>query len=524
MAKTLRPKIATILLIVNLAVVILPLGSLFFFRIYENQLVRQTESELISQGAVLAATYRQHIQSHAKDLSHYGKQVPLQQVEKINGVDYVPVIAKLDLTDGDPLPDRQDGRPPQTKIDVPALMAGKVLTDIITEAQRSTLAGLKILDYNGVVVAGRFEVGQSFAHVREVADALKGEYASVIRARKTREALPSWSGISRSTGIRIFVAYPIIANDRLLGVAYLSRSPKSILQQLYGQRGKLLLAALAIIAITALLAFLTSRTISRPMKRLVERARLVGAGDVDAMAPMARPGTKEMAQLSKSFSDMAQTLHTRSEYLSQFAGHVSHEFKTPLTSIQGAAELLSEHFDTMSSDERQKFIANIQSDTDRLRKLMTGLLELARADNIVPSGEKTIIADGLQALSARFKAVVVTKFVGAVALSPENFETLFANLVENALAHNATKVSITGRVNAREVVFEVSDDGDGISDANRDKIFTPFFTTRRANGGTGLGLGIVISIIKAHGGTIEISSIKNEKGGATFAVTLPLIA
>ena len=259
------------------------------------------------------------------------------------------------------------------------------------------------------------------------------------------------------------------------------------------------------------------------MKRLVERARLVGAGDVDAMQQMARPGTDEMAQLSKSFSDMAQSLHTRSEYLSQFAGHVSHEFKTPLTSIQGAAELLGEHFDTMSSDERQKFIANIQSDTDRLRKLMTGLLELARADNMVPSGEKTIIADGLQALSARFKTVAVTKLVGAVALSPENFETLFANLVENALSHNAKSISISGRLNGEHVVFEVQDDGDGISQANRDKIFTPFFTTRRAKGGTGLGLGIVSSIVEAHGGMIAVSSAQNEKGGATFSVTLPLI-
>jgi len=517
-----RPKIATILLIVNLAVVILPLGSLIFFRIYENQLVRQTESELISQGAVLAAAYTQEILAQKINIKTYGKQTTPLPNEKINGFDYVPIIAKLDLTAQDPLPDRSDGQMPNTQPDQAALSAGRVLTAIITEAQRSTLAGLKILDYHGVVVAGRFEVGQSFAHVQEVGQALNGHYASVIRVRKTRDALPSWSGISRSTGIRIFVAYPIIKGDRLLGVAYLSRSPKSILQQMYLQRGKLILAAFVIIGLTLLLAFLTSATISRPIKRLVKRAQKVSAGDMEAMAVMARPGTKEMALLSKSFSDMAQSLHARSEYLSHFAGHVSHEFKTPLTSIEGAAELLGEHFDTMSKDERQMFIANIQSDTDRLRKLMTGLLELARADNIVPSGEKTIIADGLQALNARFKQLKITRLVGAVALSPENFETLFSNLIENALAHNATLVEISGRIVGDTAVFDIKDNGDGISPANLDKIFTPFFTTRRSNGGTGLGLGIVVSIVKAHGGQVDISTGENEKSGASFIVTLPL--
>jgi len=224
-----RPRLATILLIVNLAVLILPLGSLLFFRIYENQLVRQTESELISQGAVLAAVYRQEVLARRPDLSDYGIETIPLPTQKLGDYIYVPILPQLDLTTGEQLPDRPNGEVVVDRPDETATAAGNILNAIISEARKSTLAGLKILDYNGVAVAGRAEVGLSFAHVKEVAKALGGKYASVIRERDITSPLPSITGLSRTTGIRVFVAYPIIYEQRLLGVAYLSRTPNSIL-------------------------------------------------------------------------------------------------------------------------------------------------------------------------------------------------------------------------------------------------------------------------------------------------------
>ena len=515
----LRPRLTIILLIVNLAVLILPLGSLMFFRIYENQLVRQTESELISQGAVLAAAYRQEVIERQNRLADYGRKTTPLPTQKLDGFEYVPILPQLDLTAADPLADRPDGTAPKDTPDIIAIAAGQKLTAIISQARKSTLAGLKILDYNGVVVAGRFEVGQSFAHVDEVKTALAGKYASVIRARQTREPLPSWSGISRSTGIRVFVAYPIIHQQRLLGVAYLSRSPNSILQHLYSERRKVIVAGLTIVAITLLLVLLTSATIAWPIKRLIKRARLIAKGDTNAMQPMQRPGTQEMALLSNSFSEMALSLHERSEYIRQFASHVSHEFKTPLTAIQGAAELLDEHFDTMSEDERKRFTGNILDDTNRLEALVVRLLELAKADSITPDGGATEISDGFRTLGDKYRQLESKTIEARVAISPENFYTLFSNLIENALQHHAGRIVISAQVKGEQVVFNVSDDGEGISAANLDKIFTPFFTTRRAKGGTGLGLGIVKSIVEVHGGTITCIAAQT---GAAFEVRLPL--
>lgn len=520
MLEKFRPRLRTVLLIVNLAVLVLPLGSLMFFRIYENQLVRQTESELISQGAVLAAAYRQEVLQRRADLSDYGRPTTPLPEQKLGDFIYVPILPKLDLTAADPLPDRPDGIATTASPDETAIAAGKTLDAIIAEARKSTLAGLKILDYNGVSVAGRFEVGQSFAHVKEVAQALAGKYASVIRERETTRPLPSWSGISRSTGIRVFVAYPIIYDKRLLGVAYLSRTPNSVLQHIYAQRRKVMFAGLTILALTLLLALLTSATIARPINRLIRRAERIAKGDTEAMQPMKRPGTQEMALLSRSFSEMALSLHERSEYIRNFASHVSHEFKTPLTSIQGAAELLGEHFDSMSEAERRRFISNIQDDTDRLRLLVTRLLELARADSITPDGGVTVIADGLADLRMHYPQVVFGKADGKVGLSRENFSTVFSNLIDNSLHHNAKQVNIKTASDGTDMIFTVRDDGDGISPANLAKIFTPFFTTRRAGGGTGLGLGIVQSILEAHGGSIAVLAGNQ---GATFEVRLSAV-
>ncbi len=514
-----RPRLATILLIVNLAVLILPLGSLLFFRIYENQLVRQTESELISQGAVLAAVYRQEVLTRRPDLSDYGIETIPLPTQKLGDYIYVPILPQLDLTTGEQLPDRPNGRAAVDPPDETATGAGNILNAIIAEARKSTLAGLKILDYNGVAVAGRAEVGLSFAHVEEVAKALGGKYASVIRERDITTPLPSITGLSRTTGIRVFVAYPIIYEQRLLGVAYLSRTPNSILQHLYAQRGKVALAGLTIVGLTLLLALLTSATIARPIKRLIKRAKAISQGDTQAMQPMTRPGTQEMAQLSKSFSDMALTLHDRSEYIRNFASHVSHEFKTPLTSIQGAAELLGEHYDTMSSDERARFISNIQDDTNHLSRLVTRLLDLARADSITPDGAVTDITDGLTALQTKNSAVEISPVAGTVNLSGESFATVFGNLIDNSLHHKASKITITAKENQDNVDFFVNDNGEGISAANRKKIFTPFFTTRRAEGGTGLGLGIVKSIVEVHGGSVEVLPTEH---GAALKVTLPI--
>jgi hypothetical protein len=111
-----------------------------------------------------------------------------------------------------------------------------------------------------------------------------------------REPPPLYS-VSRGTSLRVFVAMPALIGDRVAGVVYLSRTPSNIIKHLYGERGKVALAAFAVLVTTLLIGTLFVRTISGPMRELIGRTQRIAAGDRDAIRPLAHHGTREMALL-----------------------------------------------------------------------------------------------------------------------------------------------------------------------------------------------------------------------------------
>jgi signal transduction histidine kinase len=206
---------------------------------------------------------------------------------------------------------------------------------------------------------------------------------------------------------------------------------------------------------------------------------------------------------------MASALQERSDYIRDFAAHVSHEFKTPLASIAGAVELLRDHGADMSDTERDRFLDNITQDTERLRRLVTRLLELARVDNLEPTSDALDVAAALNGIRSGFSTPAFGIEVDAprpliAAISRDGLEMIVSNLADNSRQHGARHMRISAGNGDGTVELRFADDGEGISPANRRRIFTPFFTTRREDGGTGLGLGIVSSILDAHGGSIEL--------------------
>lgn len=508
-------RLRTILLIVNLAVLILPLGSAFFFRFYENELVRQTELELISQGAFLAASYKQELSGHIGNKDAYG--VPATKKGPVEF--YTPINPQLDLSRATVLPRRPEGATVSTSVNGPEFAAGESLTPIISEAQKTTLSGVRILDYKGTVVSGPKETGLSFAAFPEVQMALEGAYSSVIRQRISDSPSPALASISRGTNIRVFVAYPVLYNDNVWGAIYLSRTPKNILKYLHAEKDRVIMAGATVLVLTILLAFLTSYTISQPIYRLVDKTKKIAAGDRTGFYPLESPGTKEVEMLSESFLKMASALQERSEYIRNFAAHVSHELKTPLTSIRGAAELLQDNND-LKPDEKQHFLSLIVHDTDRLKRMVTRLLELARADNMISASGSTNIADVLNKLEKRYasEGLAITfdhDERQAVTISADNLETIFINLFDNALQHQAAIIDVDVKLESQRIVMTIQDNGTGITSANAKKIFTPFFTTRREDGGTGLGLDIIRSLLRNHNATIRIA---DSAKGACFII------
>jgi signal transduction histidine kinase len=514
-----RPSVRLVLLAVTLTILVLPLGSLVFFRIYENQLVRETEAELIAQGAVLAALIVQSASRQAGELEGYGTRL---EASALRGPD-APIEPLLDLATHPTLPQRPAGLLAVGSANGAMSRIADEAAALFREAQKTTLAGLRLLDHRGVVIGGRDEIGLSLAHVEEVAEALRGHYASALRQRLSDNPPPSVASISRGTGARVFAAFPVLSGDRLLGVVYLSRTPNNILRHMYVTRDRFLLAGLTILGLALLIGYVTTRTLVRPINRLSEQARQLGRGGTGALAPLDHYGTEEVAALGRSLLEMAGTLEARAQYIRDFAAHVSHEFRTPLASIRGSAELLAEHLPSMSEAERTQFLRNIVADTDRLRALVSRLLELARADN-TPQVDTAIdaaaVIDRLATVHRSERLAIVR--TGAprldVCISEESFEIVAVNLIQNSAQAGATRIEIDLQAGATDGEIAFRDNGSGVSALNAARLFEPFFTTRRESGGTGLGLRIVRSLLSAQGGSIRFAPGDT---GATFVLTLP---
>ncbi|HIO93125.1 MAG TPA: HAMP domain-containing histidine kinase [Leucothrix mucor] len=518
-------RLRTLLLLVTLSILLLPLASVLYFRFYENELVRQTEIELIAQSAVISATYRSFVRNQLNNKESYGIEVDSFLKNQRDDY-YTPIFPRIDLSQQDVLPRRKNAKSVYDTPDLQAINAGNRLQQILQDSQQVTLSGMRVLDYRGTVIAGRNERGFSLAHINEVKQALQGKYTSVIRQRLSDEAPPPIASISRGTGIRVFTAFPIIEGDRLYGVVYLSRTPQNILKHLYAVTGRVLIAALIVLVVTLLLAFFVSSRIVRPIKQLTSQAQKLANGDIITIDKLEKPGTYEVNKLSQSFSTMSQTLQQRGDYIRQFATHVSHEFKTPLTSIQGAIELLQDHMDDMPATQRQKFLDNLQTDTRRLEKLVSRLLELAKADAMQLSNENSDLYLCLDILKTRYHEkgldILITPNHSSytVAIASDVLETVFTNLLENSLQHQADHISINIVQHDKSLEISLQDNGSGISPANAERIFTPFFTTRRNQGGTGLGLDIVASLLQTWNGDIHLKEVSE---GAAFMITILLI-
>jgi signal transduction histidine kinase len=273
------------------------------------------------------------------------------------------------------------------------------------------------------------------------------------------------------------------------------------------------LALAVALAITVGVGLVFSRTIAGPINALVRRSNAIGQGGRSAIVAPEQLGTRELAALSDSLLDLATRLVDRTEYVSGFAAHVSHELKSPVTAIRGAAELMRDT--PMTEDERRRFVDNIIADADRLSALLGRLRELARAELDISAGSTTL-AD---VLGGDAFVVLSGETTVPIALDSGAAGAVFTQLLSNARAHGAKRAAVSAERRDDSLLIRVADDGEGISPGNRNRIFEPFFTTRRETGGTGMGLQIVRALLASHGGTIEL--VESDRG-TTFLLRVPI--
>ena len=524
-----RPRLRSVLILVNLVILALPLAGIQLMRLYESALVRQTESALQAQAAFIAAFYRNFVVEEAPDTWPLeSRALPPEVVAADDGSPWRPQPPELDLAVSPRLPPFPGGMAAAEPNPL-ARRVGERLQPVLADAQLTTLAGIRVVDPWGVIVASTGnDVGQSVPTNTELDQALRGEFASVLRIREDSGDPTALDSISRTSDIRVFVAAPITLHDKLVAAVLLSRTPPNIVQALYAKRMLLLQAFAGLLALVIVMSVITSRLVVRPITRLAQGAEAVANGRAAQLEVQKNPRTFEMAQLQTSVAEMAKTLEQRADYLQEFARHVSHEFKTPITGIQGAVEVLRDHATSMSKTQYERFLDNISGDADRLRRLTSRLLDLTRADMASVEQTDVDISGLLKQVAAQHK----DDAVNVLALLPEQtirlrsngalIEAVLDTLVENAMQHDASEIRLHLGEASERLWIEVSDNGSGISTENRKKIFDPFFTTKRDKGGTGLGLTIAARLAESLHGNLQLLAPEPESAiRTTFRLELP---
>lgn len=495
-----------------LFVAALPGVGALFLRVYENTLVRQTETELIAQGAALVATTQ----------ALWPGAVPAPASK-----DFRPEPSTIDLRTTPVLAERPPPQPRAGPPDPASMQVAAQIAPILATTQTTTLASIQLIDRNGIVILGP-DRGGSYARIPEVAAALKGRTGTVLRENGAYAQEYAFEWLSRASSLRLHHVRPIVVNGRVVGAILLSRSPRALFRGLYEDRGKILLGIALIFAMLVVLTGLLSRGIARPIEALGRATRDVAAG-TGTVPETPATAAIEIRELFENFGTMAAAIDRRSRYLRDFAASVSHEFKTPLAGISGAIELLEDHGDAMDPAERARFLGNAKADAARLSQLVTRLLDLARADMAQPDPQAAV--DALAAVRQAADAFQGPEFavtidapaaVPPVAMPRATIDAVLNALLENARQAGAAEVTITLTARPGQLNIAVADDGPGIAPTNSDRVFEPFFTTKRAVGGTGLGLAISTSLLRAGGGALVLDP--EVSMGTRFVLILPVVA
>jgi signal transduction histidine kinase/Flp pilus assembly protein TadD len=286
--------------------------------------------------------------------------------------------------------------------------------------------------------------------------------------------------------------------------------------------------------------FLTGALLG-PLRNLIGSTNRLAAMDIRQRLEVDASEQQEMLELRRAFNKLLNRLEESLNIQCQFVADASHELRTPLTSIQGYTKLLQRRRGEIDQQLLSEALQTISDESGRLIRLVSDLLALARADAgqaIIAQQEIIDLRDVLQSVEDTVTVIapeqVEIQFIIPqkpvwVSADADKLKQVFLNLTNNAIkaTQSGGKVTVTLRSSNNQAIVRIIDTGIGIAPADQQRIFDRFYRVERSRtrsklygGGTGLGLAIALTIIRAHGGTIELESELNK--GSTFTVRLPI--
>lgn len=372
-------------------------------------------------------------------------------------------------------------------------------------------AGKVLLDSSGQAV------GEDYSRWNDVYLTLRGEYG----ARSSREVADD------PESSVMYVAAPIKDQGRIIGVVSVSKPSRTLQPYIERSQQRLARFGAGLIGLGLLLGALLSWWLSAALRRLTGYARAVSAGQ-RVSAPALRGG--ELGQLATALEQMRRELEGKA-YVERYVHTLTHELKSPLAAIRGAAELLEGE---MAEAPRQRFVANIQSESARLQQLIERLLHLAQVEQRQGLEERVAIPlhalldDLSQAQAARIQAAgvqVENQVDAGLQLLGERFllRQALSNLLDNALDFTPPGGVLrwSAEVDGEQLQLCLFNSGEAIPDYALPRLTERFYSLPRPNTGrksTGLGLNFVEEVLQLHGGTLHIGNVE---GGVEVRLTLP---
>ncbi|MEE8419235.1 MAG: HAMP domain-containing sensor histidine kinase [Dehalococcoidales bacterium] len=294
--------------------------------------------------------------------------------------------------------------------------------------------------------------------------------------------------------------------------------------------GLFLRVGLVVLVISIIIALFLARSAYRPMRLIAEAVDKIAQGEYDHEIPVSGP--REIRNLAKQFNEMVTKVKESQQQLRHFVADVSHQLRTPLTSIQGFAQAILDG--TADNEEsRQKAAQVIEDESKRMIRQVEELLELSRMQSgqLQMAGElvdvKELLYHCLEVFSLRAEEKEITVRTGIEPLMPvrgdvDRLEQVFSNLLDNAIKNTPARgeVTIDAHNNNQGLVHvTIADTGPGIPPEQLLYIFERYYQASGLRSGYGLGLAIAKEIVTGHGGKIEAESNPGE--GTRFIVTLP---
>lgn len=324
----------------------------------------------------------------------------------------------------------------------------------------------------------------------------------------------------------ILVAAAPIIDERFVGVV---RYTKGVGDVQSGVR-RAILGAIAI-GIAALLAglvvaFALADSLSRPLSRLAAAARRLGGGDLAARSERA-VGATEIAELGRSFDEMADRLETTVKAQREFVANASHQLRTPLTAMKLRLESA---IDASADADAKRRLEAADREVDRLAQIVERLLVMAHRVEQGAAAAVDVdaaIASAVERWRDRAEragaSVGGEGHAGTAVADASDLDQMLDNLIDNAISHAPGPVRVLGTSDDGQVVIAVEDSGPGIPSEETERVTERFYRgARAAAGGSGLGLAIVRELAERSGGSVRVG--RSDSGGARIEIRLPTAA